>query len=226
MPPTILSSWTWGSRISYKHLVCRTWTILSFLPCRNLISHFWLPGSRKPARHQVDSWWGVWHCVFHLKMKYIMIFIIWTRRPSQKDPFAQHRVWLRKLAWLVGQWCVFFLSETQNHPCSLMINFGVFYYRSLVCACHRFTSFSLSQGNHHEQGITLHSFCVLVLWWSTPNHISKLVVLMFWFFTALTIAIPSIIHMKERYYGSVEYCKSGIFLGFLFLKRLFGKHAG
>ncbi|KIM45490.1 hypothetical protein M413DRAFT_24685 [Hebeloma cylindrosporum] len=53
--------------------------------------------------------------------------------------------------------------------------------------------------------IAVHTFCVLVLRWSAPNYISKLVVLMIWIFTALVIGIPNIIHMKVQYYGNTGY---------------------
>jgi hypothetical protein len=53
--------------------------------------------------------------------------------------------------------------------------------------------------------IAVYTFCVLILRWRIQSYVSKLVVLVIWIFIALLIAISSIIHMKERIYGSVGY---------------------
>ena len=71
-------------------------------------------------------------------------------------------------------------------------------------------------GKHPGQAIAVHTFCVLVLHWSTPNYISKLVVLIIWIFTTLVIGIPNIINMNKQYYGNMGYCKWCSFLDFFF----------
>lgn len=110
-------------------------------------------------------------------------------------------------------------SETKGVTLVLVIDSRVFYYRSWVRARHLSTySFFPYLGNHNEQILAVHIFCVLVLRRSVPKHISKLVDFMsLWFFTALPIGIHSVIRMKELYYGNAGYCKSGIFLRPLFL---------
>jgi vacuolar-type H+-ATPase subunit I/STV1 len=61
------------------------------------------------------------------------------------------------------------------------------------------------------QAIAVYTFCVLVLRWSIPRYISKVVVLMVWIFITLVVIVPYVVHMKERFYGNVGYCKSFIF---------------
>ncbi|KIM46622.1 hypothetical protein M413DRAFT_23015 [Hebeloma cylindrosporum] len=55
--------------------------------------------------------------------------------------------------------------------------------------------------------IAVYTFCVLVFRWNIPRYISKLVILMIWVAIALIVAIPYIVHMKERerIYGDVGY---------------------
>jgi len=53
--------------------------------------------------------------------------------------------------------------------------------------------------------IAVYTFCVLVLRWSIPRYISKLVVLIIWIFITLIVVIPYFTHMKERFYGNVGY---------------------
>jgi len=48
---------------------------------------------------------------------------------------------------------------------------------------------------------------VLVLRWTIPRYISKLVVLIIWIFIALVIVIPYIPVKKEKIYGNVGYCE-------------------
>ena len=62
-----------------------------------------------------------------------------------------------------------------------------------------------------EQAIAVYTLCVLVLRWSIPRYISKLVVLMIWIFIALAIGILLIVHKDQRLYGNVGYCKLCIF---------------
>ena len=63
--------------------------------------------------------------------------------------------------------------------------------------------------HQNEKAIAVQTFCVLVLRWSIPNYISKLVVFVIWIFITLIIVIPFKVtaHMNERLYGSVGYCK-------------------
>ena len=67
-----------------------------------------------------------------------------------------------------------------------------------------------------DQAIAVHTFCVLIPGWRVPEYISKVVVVMIWCFTALVIAIPYYFHRNERYYGEAGYCKSYIFLFFVY----------
>jgi len=53
--------------------------------------------------------------------------------------------------------------------------------------------------------IAVHTFCVLVLRWSTSKFISKLIVLVIWISITLITTIPFIAHVNERFYGSVGY---------------------
>jgi hypothetical protein len=48
---------------------------------------------------------------------------------------------------------------------------------------------------------------VLLLRWSVPRYISKLVVLVVWIFIAFVVGIPYVTHMKEPFYGNAGYCK-------------------
>jgi len=56
------------------------------------------------------------------------------------------------------------------------------------------------------QAIAAHTFCVLVLRWSAPKYISRLVVLIIWIFIALVIVIPYSIHRNQRFYGNAGHC--------------------
>lgn len=58
----------------------------------------------------------------------------------------------------------------------------------------------------NKQAIAVYTFCVLVLRWSAPKIISKVVVLTIWIFIALIIAIPY--HINKPFYGNAGYCKS------------------
>jgi len=53
--------------------------------------------------------------------------------------------------------------------------------------------------------IAVYTFCVLVLRWSIPRYISKLVVLIIWIFITLIVVIPYVPHMKEQFYGNAGY---------------------
>jgi len=53
--------------------------------------------------------------------------------------------------------------------------------------------------------ISVYTFCVLVLRWSIPRYISKLVVLLIWIFIALAIGILHIVYKDQRFYGNVGY---------------------
>jgi len=53
--------------------------------------------------------------------------------------------------------------------------------------------------------ISVYTFCVLVLRWSIPRYISKLVVILIWIFIILTIGILHIVHKDRRIYGYVLY---------------------
>ena len=152
-------------------------------------------------------------CIFNLKTKWILIILFELAGHHGRTPL--HGVGCGQASW--DCWCGNDVSSFRERlgVAFVLLAFSWltrgFCYRSLVRFRNLFIILFLISRKRRGQAIAVHTFCVLVLRWSAPNYISKLVVLMVWIFTALVIGIPNIIHRKEQYYGNTGYCKQCIF---------------